>query len=88
MEQEEKREDGFINVLERTVNRVYTTSYNLLEKIEEINARLFTVDNTVTNLPQHTAKDESYTETMLTRLDIIELTLVRINNVIDKIVQL
>ena len=88
MEQEEKREDGFINALETTVNRVYTTSYNLLEKIEEINARLFTVDNTATNLPQHTAKDESYTETMLTRLDIIELTLVRINNVIDKIVQL
>lgn len=88
MEQEEKREDGFINVLERTVDRVYTTSYNLLEKIEEINARLFTVDNTKQISPEHTTKDESYTETMLTRLDIIELNLVRINNVIDKIVQL
>lgn len=88
MEQEEKREDGFINVLERTVNRVYTTSYNLLEKVEEINARLFTVDNTKQISPEHTAKDESYTETMLTRLDMIELSLVRINDIIDKIIQL
>ena len=88
MEQEEKREDGFINELERTVNRVYTTSYNLLEKIEEINARLFTVDNTKQISPEHTTKDESYTETMLTRLDIIELNFVRINDIIDKIVQL
>ena len=88
MEQEEKREDGFINVLERTIDRVHSTSYLLLEKVEEINARLFTVDNTRIMIPKYASKDESYTETMLTRLDTIELTLVRVNDIIDKIVQL
>lgn len=88
MEQEEKREDGFINVLERTIDRVHSTSYDLFEKVEEINARLFTVDNTRLMMPKYSSKDESYTETMLTKLDIIELALARINSVIDKIVQL
>lgn len=88
MEQEEKREDGFINVLERTIDRVHSTSYDLLEKVEEINARLFTIDNTRIMIPKHTLKDESYTETMLTKLDTIPLILVRINDIIDKIVQL
>ena len=88
MKQEEKREEGFINVLERTIDRVHSTSYDLFEKVEEINAKLFTVDNTRLMMPKHTPEDESYTETMLTRLDAIELALARINNVIDKIVQL
>lgn len=88
MEQEEKREDGFINVLEKTIDRVYSTSYDLFEKVEEINARLFSINNTRLMIPKYAPEDESYTETMLTKLDAIELALVRINDIIDKIVQL
>lgn len=85
---EEAKQDGFINVLYRTIERVCTTGSTLLEKAEEIESILFDVGGVKECLKQGTVADASFTETMLARLDTLELNLVKINKILDKIVQI
>ena len=75
-------------MLDKTIERVCTTGSSLSEKAEEIESTLFDVGGVKECIKQEPVADASFTETMLARLDTLELNLVKINKILDKIVQI